>query len=104
MKQPFERDGLRNDHLFQLFAYLRNHAGSNPAELPALGVLLYATDGRPFDTLRYDLHGHPVQVRFVDLGRPWPSVVENLNDLAAELAEKRRRGPVRAGFPGEGRH
>ena len=33
-------DSLRSDHLYQLFAYLTNHARSSPAEPPPLGVLL----------------------------------------------------------------
>ena len=40
-------DSLCSEHLYQLFAYLTNHARSCPAEPPPLGVLLYATTDGP---------------------------------------------------------
>lgn len=63
---------LRSDHLYQLFAYLTNHARSYPAEPPALGVLLYATAAATFG-YRYDVHGHLLWVSSVtsrSRGRP----------------------------------
>lgn len=95
VKSPFAEGpyastkAVRTDHLYQLFAYLRNHAESHPNELPALGVLLYATNGEAFDHCGYDLHGHPLRVSSVDLGKPWPSVVEDLNRLAADFEEEK---------------
>ena len=64
---------LRSDHLYQLFAYLTNHARSCPVEPPALGMLLYATADATFD-YRYRLHGHSLWVRSVDLAKPWQAV------------------------------
>ena len=90
---PFARGGgastasLRSDHLYQLFAYLTNHARSRPAEPPALGMLLYATTGETFD-YRYDVHGHPLWVWSVDLAKPWQAVRADLHRLALELSEQ----------------
>ena len=42
-------DSPCSDHLYQLFAYLTNHARSCPAEPLPLGVLLYVAAGDPFD-------------------------------------------------------
>ena len=77
-------DSLRSDHLYQLFAYLTNHARSYPAEPRALGVLLYATAGDLFD-YRYYLHGHPLWVRSVNLAQPWRVLRADLIRLADEL-------------------
>ena len=91
VSEPFARAGeastvsLRSDHLYQLFAYLTNHAQSYPAEPPALGLLLYATAGATFG-YRYDVHGHPLWVSSVDLAKPWPAVCEGLNRLAGALS------------------
>ena len=91
VSKPFARggkastDSLRSDHLYQLFAYLTNHARSYPAEPPALGLLLYATAGATFD-YRYDVHGHPLWVSSVDLAKPWPAVREGLDRLAEALS------------------
>ena len=80
-------DSLRSDHLYQLFAYLTNHAQSYPAEPRALGVLLYATAGDLLD-YRYNLHGHPLWVRSVDLAQPWQGLRADLICLAEDLAAR----------------
>ncbi len=90
VSQPFARGGeastvsLRSDHLYQLFAYLTNHARSYSAEPPALGLLLYATAGATFD-YHYRVHGHPLWVCSVDLAKPWPAVRDGLDRLAEAL-------------------
>ena len=80
-------DSLQSDHMYQLFAYLANHARAHPDDPPALGVLLYATAGMTFD-YRYRLHGHPVWVRSIDLAEQWPSVRDDLNRFAQSLSER----------------
>ena len=80
-------ESLRSDHLYQLFAYLSNHARSHPDEAPALGVLLYATTGATFD-YRYHVHGHPLWVRAVDLAKPWQTVRADLHCFAQALSEQ----------------
>lgn len=94
VSEPFARgdgantDALRSDHLYQLFAYLANHAIWHPTEPPVLGVLLYATAGTTFD-YRYRLHEHPLWVSSVDLTKPWPEVRERLDRLAEAVSEHR---------------
>ena len=80
-------DSLRSDHLYQLFAYLMNHAQSYPAEPSALCVLLYATVAVTFD-YRYRVHGHPLWVRSVDLAKPWQTVRADLHRFAQALSEQ----------------
>ena len=90
VSEPFARGGeastvsLRSDHLYQLFAYLTNHARSYSAEPPAVGLLLYATAGATFD-YRYRVQGHPLWVWSVDLAKPWPAVRDGLDRLAGAL-------------------
>ena len=96
VSEPFARGGqastvsLRSDHLYQLFAYLTNHARWYSAEPPAVGLLLYATAGATFD-YRYRVHGHPLWVWSVDLAKPWPAVRDGLDRLAEALW--RHKGP-----------
>ena len=96
VSEPFARAGeastlsLRSDHLYQLFAYLTNHARSYPAEQPALGLLLYATVGAAFG-YRYEVHGHPLWVSSVDLAKPWPAVREGLDRLAEAFSGQQRQ-------------
>ena len=78
---------LKSDHLYQLFAYLANHARCYPNEPPVIGVLLYATDGESFG-YRYRIHDHPLWVRSLDLAQPWQEIREELLGLAAELEQQ----------------
>jgi 5-methylcytosine-specific restriction enzyme subunit McrC len=78
------RRTLRSDHLYQLFAYLRNlHAEQPFAPAPA-GVLLYATMGARLK-VDLDLHGHPMMARSIDLSQPWTEVRNDLFQLVREL-------------------
>ncbi len=96
VSEPFARGdeartvSLRSDHLYQLFAYLTNHARSYPVQPPALGVLFYATTGTAFD-YRYRVDGHPLRVLAVDLAKPWPGVRQGLDRLAEALSEQKGR-------------
>ncbi|QRN94771.1 hypothetical protein JRI60_37510 [Archangium violaceum] len=73
------RDGrkkLREEHLYQVFAYLKNleARGHGAADT---GVLLYATSGERFD-YRYRLGGHELRACSLDLDQPWPGIREDL--------------------------
>lgn len=88
--KPFHqgRDGKqrldRND-LYQIFAYLKNHASKQgPDQLPALGVLLYATMDKSF-SYRYRVHDHPLWVRSLDLEKPWQEISKDMYQFVAEL-------------------
>ena len=67
---------LRSGHLYQMHSYLR-HArdvyGDN-----VNGVLLYASTGEGELGLRYTLAGLPLQVRTLDLDRPWKEIASNI--------------------------
>ena len=85
---PFDRSGdaLKSRHLYQLWAYLTNYERTQPEEPLPVGVLLYATVGRSFSH-EYELAGHQLKVRSLDLGQPWPELRQDLLAFADELAE-----------------
>jgi 5-methylcytosine-specific restriction enzyme subunit McrC len=63
---------LRSDHLYQLFAYLRN--GSELARGLALEGLLVYPAAEASLSLRLKLDGYLVSVRTVDLSSNWPDI------------------------------
>jgi 5-methylcytosine-specific restriction enzyme subunit McrC len=67
---------VRASHLYQLFAYLMNLAAKE-ASRKIEGVLLYPRVNRAVD-LALVLHGHPVQIRTLDLSLPWLRIEECL--------------------------
>jgi 5-methylcytosine-specific restriction enzyme subunit McrC len=88
------RDGkkkLREEHLYQVYAYLKNlEAGGTGAADTAL--LLYAATDERFD-LRYKLGPHEIRARTLDLNQPWQSIRSDLLELSEEL----RRAPLLRG-------
>lgn len=76
---------LRSDHLYQLFAYIKNLEAKGGLDRDAMGVLLYAAAGQHLD-LRYRLGGHDVLVRTLDLDRPWEMIRASLLGLVADVS------------------
>lgn len=69
-------------HLFQLLAYLKNHAvtANSPGWDKSSGILLYPVVRQSFD-FRYHLLGHPVRACSVDLNQPWQDIHQQLLDV-----------------------
>jgi len=71
---------VRSDHLYQLFAYLKNLEVRGGLNASATGVLLYGTSGHEVQ-LRYELGGHELLVVALDLSRDWPGIRAQLMAL-----------------------
>ena len=70
------------EHLYQLFAYLKNlRAVDEPQEL---GVLLCAADADHVEA-RFHLDGEAIWVKTLDLAQPWPCIRRDLLGVAADL-------------------
>jgi 5-methylcytosine-specific restriction enzyme subunit McrC len=68
---------VRPDHLYQLFAYVKNDAGDDdPRRFE--GMLLYPkVDDEPLD-LQYKIHGHRISVRSINLNQEWRTIHQDL--------------------------
>ncbi len=88
-KRPFQehygRRKLRSEHLYQLFAYLKNAAATDARFRSATGLLVYPTVHERMN-VDLTLAGHQVLVRSVDLGRPWFSIRHELLGLVHQLS------------------
>jgi 5-methylcytosine-specific restriction enzyme subunit McrC len=60
---------LRSSHLYQILNYLDHVA----TDRPKTGLLLYAQSGNPLD-LRFEIAGHRLMVRSVDLEQDWQGI------------------------------
>ena len=60
---------LRSGHLYQILNYL-DHV---PTDRPKTGLLLYAQSGDPLD-VRFEIAGHRLMVRSVDLAQDWQGI------------------------------
>jgi 5-methylcytosine-specific restriction enzyme subunit McrC len=73
---------LISSHLYQLLTYLSNSQRSGTPK--PIGVLLYAGKG-PGQSLNYELAGHTIAVRNLDLDRDWQDIHAGLIDLVKEF-------------------
>ena len=79
-----EVESYHSGNLYQLFSYLRNAAGKDPAFPEAEGVLLYPWSGKALRD-RYQIQGHEVTLATLDLTQGWPNVAGQLHELVAPV-------------------
>jgi 5-methylcytosine-specific restriction enzyme subunit McrC len=66
-------------HLYQMNAYLKN-LESEPDGAQCEGILLYPAVNYPLN-MSFDLQGHPVRIRALNLDQDWQSIKANLLNL-----------------------
>jgi 5-methylcytosine-specific restriction enzyme subunit McrC len=80
LNEHYGKRSFRSDHLYQLFAYLRN-APRNPGDQSSVeGILLYPKCAENVDAL-VEVSGHRIRVRTIDLGVDWAVVHAQLLSL-----------------------
>ncbi len=73
---------VRADNLYQLNAYLMNLEAREGIDAQASGMLLYPDTGGDVD-VRFQIRGHDVSVRTINLAQPWPRIHQDLLGLVA---------------------
>ena len=77
LQTHYERETVHSPHLYQLFAYLKNLEPQGGADAQAEGILLYPVVDRNV-RLSYQMPGHMLRVRTVNLSRPWQEIHNEL--------------------------
>ncbi len=85
----FDDERLRSAHLYQLLAYLYTARAHGRAY--ASGTLVYAQVGEPLQ-LDFEIDGHALRVRSVDLNQPWARVEADVLGLARQLVPRPEPG------------
>jgi 5-methylcytosine-specific restriction enzyme subunit McrC len=70
-------ESFHSGNLYQLFSYLRNAAGTDPAFTGVEGMLLYPHTGTQLSE-RFAIQGHDVTVATVNLASPWRAIERSL--------------------------
>jgi 5-methylcytosine-specific restriction enzyme subunit McrC len=71
---------VRSTNLYQIFSYLKNIEQKGPGYKKCSGMLLYPTVSKSL-TLNYEIQGHKILVRTIDLSMHWQDVYTALLDL-----------------------
>ncbi len=79
---PFgQKETLHSAHLYQLFAYLKNWPVQENQKVD--GLLLYAKSDQGIDLNQcYQLNGHTLQVKTLDLNLPFEDIAKTLDEIA----------------------
>lgn len=77
----YEIERARSGHLYQIFAYVKNYALHYPGRRVS-GMLLYPVVDQPFHCL-YRLHQHTIEIRSIDLRKPWRQIERDMKDLVS---------------------
>jgi len=77
----YDKQKIISSHLYQLFSYLKNHPAS-AVDSPVEGILLYPVVEQELD-LTYQLQGHKISIKTINLAQPWPNIKADLLQLLA---------------------
>ncbi len=70
------KEAIQSGHLYQLFSYLQNVKNSSSGR-PCDGMLLYPKVDKDYD-FRYQIHGHQISVRTINLNQNWKLIERDL--------------------------
>lgn len=86
MQKPHDRETYRSQHLYQIFAYVKNKDTRNQGNVS--GMLLYAnTDKNNTPENDYHMSGNTISIRILDLNTSWEKIKEKLNLIAHTFIE-----------------
>lgn len=77
----WEKESIQSDHLYQLFAYLKNDEYYSGKK--ATGILLYPKVHKSVD-LKFNIHGFPIKICTVDLNSEWQNIHNRLLQIVTK--------------------
>lgn len=96
MQTQYEALKLRSNHLYQIFAYVKNRAAIGGE---VSGLLLYAkTDEKLQPNFTYKMSGNTVSARSLNLDCDFSEVVEQLDDIADSFLGTTKSVIIQKGF------
>ncbi len=91
LQRYYKKDTVRSTNLYQLFAYLKNIENKDESCKDCEGILLYPTAGYDLD-LKYEMQGHKVSIKTVNLAKEWQDIHESLmNIIDVEVSIKQTK-------------
>ncbi len=81
--QSYHKKTVKSKDLYQLFAYLKNIEKRGGEFINCEGILLYPTVDQDLD-LKYEIQGHKISVRTIDLSKDWRKIHNDLMLIVGE--------------------
>jgi len=83
-KSRYEKETIRSAHLYQLFSYLQNLEAKGGINRFCAGTLIYPTVDQEI-RLNYQIRGHKVMIRTLNLNQHWQGIHQELMSLLEEI-------------------
>lgn len=77
LQKHYGKLSLRSEHLYQMFAYMKNLKSMGKVNEKVEGILMYPSVSIHLDA-SYKMHGHDLRVCTIDLNQPWRQIYERL--------------------------
>lgn len=89
LQSQFEKKSIRSEHLYQIFAYVKNKAATmKESPQNVSGLLLYAgTDEEITPNQTYSMSGNRISVETLDLNQNFAGIKAHLDRIAKEYFE-----------------
>ena len=78
----YQKESIHSGNLYQLHAYLTNISSDEGEQSKCEGILLYPTVEKELD-LRYEIKGHKVSIRTINLNQDWKDIHQSLLKMGA---------------------
>ncbi len=78
LQENYGKKTVHSEHLYQIFSYIKNLEVLGGLNETCEGILLYPTIDASFPGADYEIQGHRVSVRTVNLNQDWRGIHEEL--------------------------
>ena len=76
----YDKQTIHSNNLYQIFAYLKNLEATGEENKGCRGMLLYPTTSEEL-SLSYDMDGHEVSVKTINLNQHWKEIDKSLREI-----------------------
>ena len=81
LKEHHGRKRISSNNLYQMYAYMKNMAANDSSYKNCEGILLYPTVDKEFDGAMWDLDGHKLYAKTINLNQKWHKIHKDLISL-----------------------
>lgn len=85
LKKHYEKKRISSSNLYQMYAYMKNMAANDSAFENCEGILLYPAVDKNFDGAMWDLDGHKLYAKTINLNQDWKSIKTDLINLLKSI-------------------
>lgn len=84
LKEYHGKKRISSDNLYQMYAYMKNLAANDSSYENCDGILLYPTVDESFKGTMWELDGHKLYAKMINLNQDWDKIHSDLLNVINE--------------------